>query len=128
MRTSARTIDIAREHEAHCDLPLARPCCVRRRNEHRKHPRAYARATGKGQVVDAAMADSAAYLMSMFHGMAKAGTWRTERASNMIDGGAPFYNVYRCADGEWIAIGAIEPQFYASLLDKIGALSEGAGH
>lgn len=79
------------------------------------------RITGKGQVVDAAMSDSAAYLMSMFYGMTSAGTWREERASNMIDGGAPFYNVYRCADGEWIAIGAIEPRFYAQLLDMIGA-------
>lgn len=81
----------------------------------------HARATGEGQVVDAAMTDGAAYLMSLFYGMFAAGRWQDRRRANLIDGGAPFYDTYRCADGKWIAVGAIEPQFYALLLEKIEA-------
>ena len=80
-----------------------------------------ARATCKGQVVDAAMTDGAAYLMSLFYGMHAAGTWKDRRAANLLDGGAPFYDTYRCADGKWISIGSIEPQFYALLLEKTGS-------
>lgn len=81
----------------------------------------HARATGEGQVVDAAMTDGAAYLMTLFYGMHAAGTWEDRRRSNLLDGGAPFYDTYRCADGKWISVGALEPQFYALLLQKTGA-------
>ena len=80
----------------------------------------HARQTGEGQVVDAAMCEGAASLMSHFYGMRAAATHGHRRATNMLDGGAPFYNVYRCADDRWIALGAIEPQFYALLLEKTG--------
>jgi alpha-methylacyl-CoA racemase len=80
----------------------------------------HARQTGEGQVVDAAMCEGAASLMSHFYGMRAAGAHGPRRAANMLDGGAPFYNVYRCADDRWIALGAIEPQFYALLLEKTG--------
>jgi alpha-methylacyl-CoA racemase len=80
----------------------------------------HARATGKGQVVDAAMCDGAASLMAYFYGFRAEGTHGPERASNRLDGGAPFYDVYRCADGAWIALGSIEPQFYALLREKAG--------
>lgn len=76
--------------------------------------------TGEGQVIDCAMADGAASLMSLLYGHLARGTWRDERESNVIDGGAHFYNTYRCADGQWIAIGAIEPQFYATLVARAG--------
>lgn len=85
----------------------------------------HARCTGQGQVVDAAMCDGAASLMSYFYGLRAEGSHRRERASNMLDSGAPFYEVYRCSDGEWIALGAIEPQFYAILLEKLGLEHEG---
>ena len=71
---------------------------------------------GEGQVVDAAMTDGAASLTTMFHGMLAGGMWSDRRASNLLDGGAPFYDTYRCADGGWIAVGCIEPQFYAAFL------------
>jgi alpha-methylacyl-CoA racemase len=80
----------------------------------------YARATGQGQVVDAAMVDGAASLMSYFYGFRAEGVHAAERAANRLDGGAHFYDVYRCADGEWVAIGSIEPQFYALLREKAG--------
>jgi alpha-methylacyl-CoA racemase len=80
----------------------------------------HARATGKGQVVDAAMCDGAASLMSYFYGFRAEGVHTRERGANRLDGGAPFYDVYRCADGEWIALGSIEPQFYKLLREKAG--------
>jgi alpha-methylacyl-CoA racemase len=80
----------------------------------------HARATGQGQVVDAAMTDGAASLMAMFYGFQALGLWRNEREANLLDGGAHFYGPYRCADGGWVSIGAIEPQFYALLLEKTG--------
>ncbi|MCE9521013.1 MAG: CoA transferase [Alphaproteobacteria bacterium] len=80
----------------------------------------HARATGKGQVVDAAMVDGAASLMSYFYGFRAEGVHTAERAANRLDGGAPFYDVYKCADGAWIALGSIEPQFYALLREKAG--------
>jgi alpha-methylacyl-CoA racemase len=78
-----------------------------------------ARATGRGQVVDCAMTDGAASLMSMMFGLRADGEWREQRYANLLDGGAPFYDTYRCADGEWICIGALEPQFFALLLDRL---------
>ncbi len=79
-----------------------------------------ARGSGTGQVVDAAMTDGAAALMAMIYGMAGNGQWTDQRQANLLDGGAPFYGAYRCADGKWVAVGALEPQFYALLLDKLG--------
>jgi alpha-methylacyl-CoA racemase len=80
----------------------------------------HARATGQGQVIDCAMSDGAASLMAMFYGMKAAGVWTDERKSNLLDGGAHFYDVYKCSDGKWVSIGSIEPQFYALLLEKTG--------
>jgi alpha-methylacyl-CoA racemase len=80
----------------------------------------HARATGQGQVIDCAMSDGAASLMAMFYGFKAAGLWSDTRRTNLLDGGAHFYDTYRCADGEWIALGSIEPQFYALLLEKTG--------
>lgn len=79
-----------------------------------------ARASGKGQVVDAAMTDGSALLMSMIYGWKAAGDWIDRRGVNMLDGGAHFYGTYQCADGKWIAIGSIEPQFYRLLIEKAG--------
>ncbi len=79
-----------------------------------------ARATGQGQVVDCAMSDGAASLMAMFYGFRASGMWAETRRSNLLDGGAHFYDTYRCADGKWVSIGSIEPQFYALLLEKTG--------
>jgi alpha-methylacyl-CoA racemase len=76
--------------------------------------------SGKGQVVDAAMCDGAASLMSMFFDMAAAGRWVEGRESNFIDGGAHFYGVYQCSCGNFISIGSIEPQFYALLREHAG--------
>jgi alpha-methylacyl-CoA racemase len=72
---------------------------------------------GRGQVVDAAMVDGAALLTTLFYGLRADGLWSDERGTNLLDSGAPFYDVYECADGEIIAVGALEPQFYAELLD-----------
>jgi alpha-methylacyl-CoA racemase len=79
-----------------------------------------ARETGRGQVVDVAMSDGAASLMSMFYGFKSAGIWKDERRSNLLDGGAQFYDTYQCSDGKWVSIGSIEPQFYALLRQKTG--------
>ena len=80
----------------------------------------HARETGEGQVIDCAMSDGAASLMAMFYGFKGAGIWKDERRSNLLDGGAHFYDTYQCSDGKWISIGSIEPQFYALLLEKTG--------
>ena len=80
--------------------------------------------SGKGQVVDAAMVDGAAALMTVFHGAQQAGFWREERGTNLIDTGSHFYDAYETADGKYVAIGAIEPQFYAELLKRIGVDAE----
>jgi alpha-methylacyl-CoA racemase len=80
--------------------------------------------SGKGQVIDVAMVDGAAQLMWMFHSFEAMGLWdATQRESNLLDGGAHFYDTYECADGEYISIGSIEPQFYA-LLKELAGLSE----
>jgi alpha-methylacyl-CoA racemase len=80
----------------------------------------HARATGQGQVIDCAMSDGAASLMAMFYGFKAGGLWNEGRRSNLLDGGAHFYDTYQCADGKWISIGSIEPQFYLLLLEKTG--------
>jgi alpha-methylacyl-CoA racemase len=79
-----------------------------------------ARSSGCGQVVDAAIVDGTAALTTMIHGLRAMGRWRDKRGSNMLDTGAPFYDVYETADGEFVSIGSIEPQFYRLLLDKLG--------
>jgi alpha-methylacyl-CoA racemase len=79
-----------------------------------------ARASGHGQVVDAAMVDGAAYLMGSLWGLRGMGGFTEERGTNLLDTGAPFYDVYETADGEWVSIGSIEPQFYAQLLERTG--------
>jgi len=78
-----------------------------------------AKISGKGQVVDCAMTDGAASLMSMFFGMRAAGAWSDEVGTNLLDGGAHFYDSYECADNNYISLGSIEPQFYAELLEKL---------
>jgi len=80
----------------------------------------HARATGQGQVVDASISDGTSYLTAVFYKLRATGQWQEQRATNLLDGGAPFYDTYRCADGKFVAIGAIEPQFYALLLEKMG--------
>jgi len=79
-----------------------------------------ARTSGQGQVIDAAMTDGAALLGAMMYGFRADGSWSDQRAANLLDGGAPFYDCYRCADGKFISIGSIEPQFYALLLELTG--------
>lgn len=78
-----------------------------------------ARASGRGQVVDAAMVDGASLLGSLIWGMRSGGYWPGRRGENMLDGGAHFYGVFECADGRHISIGAIEPQFYAAMLREL---------
>jgi len=79
-----------------------------------------AQRSGRGQVIDAAMTDGAALLAAAMYGFKADGQWSNERSSNMLDGGAPYYDTYTCADGKHIAIGAIEPQFYALLRERLG--------
>ena len=79
-----------------------------------------ARGSGRGQVVDAAMVDGAASLMSAFFGMMSSGFHQPQRGMNLLDTGAHFYDVYQCADGEWISLGAIETQFYTEMLERLG--------
>jgi alpha-methylacyl-CoA racemase len=76
--------------------------------------------SGRGQVVDAAMCDGAASMMTLFFGLKAQGAWGARRASNMLDGGAPYYRAYRCSDGKHVSIGAIEPQFYQELCRRTG--------
>ena len=73
---------------------------------------------GEGQVVDAAMVDGAASLMTMMYSLKSRGAWRNARQANIIDGGAHFYGIYECADGKYLTLGAIEPQFYRELLER----------
>ena len=79
-----------------------------------------ARESGDGQVLDVAMVDGAATLMAPYFGMVAAGTWRDRRQDNLLDGAAHFYGVYATADGGHIAVGAMEPKFYAELCDRLG--------
>lgn len=83
-----------------------------------------ARASGRGQVVDAAMVDGAALLTTLLHGFLAAGLWEERRGANLLDGAAPFYRCYETADGRWLAVGAIEAQFYAALLELLGLGNE----
>jgi alpha-methylacyl-CoA racemase len=80
--------------------------------------------SGLGQVVDVAMVDGSALLTTFMHGMRAAGMWRDERGTNLLDGGAPFYDTYETADGRHVAVGALEPQFYAELLNHLGLEAE----
>lgn len=80
-----------------------------------------ARQTGLGQVIDCSMVEGTAVLTTLFFAMQQAGLWKDERGTNGLDGGSHFYNTYETQDGKWIAIGAMEPQFYATLIEKIGA-------
>ncbi|MEU6338270.1 CaiB/BaiF CoA-transferase family protein [Streptomyces cellulosae] len=86
----------------------------------------HARATGAGQVVDAAIVDGTAHLTSMIHGMLAAGVWQDRRGVNLLDGGCPYYGTYETADGGHMAVGALEPQFYAEFL-RLLDLTELAG-
>lgn len=85
-----------------------------------------ARTTGRGRVVDAAMTDGSALLTSLFHALSARGLWREARGANLLDGGAPFYRCYACRDGRFVAVGALEPQFYAALLAGLGIPAEEA--
>ena len=76
--------------------------------------------SGQGQVIDAAMSDGTSLLASFIHGLKAQGHWSSERGSNLLDGAAPFYDTYRCADGRFVALGAIEPKFYQELRDRCG--------
>lgn len=80
----------------------------------------HARDTGVGQVVDAAMVDGSALLTASHHGFMADGWWKTNRESNLLDGAAPFYTTYRTSDGEHVAVGALEPQFFTALLEGLG--------
>lgn len=84
-------------------------------------------ASGKGQVVDAAITDGVVSLLAYHLTQQALGLWSRERQNNMLDGGAHYYDTYECADGLWISVGSIEPQFYTLLLEKIGIPMEGAG-
>lgn len=75
--------------------------------------------TGSGQVVDAAICDGTVSLLSLIHGLRAASRWRDERQANVLDGAAPYYRSYRCADGLHLAVGAIEPQFYAEFCARL---------
>jgi alpha-methylacyl-CoA racemase len=79
-----------------------------------------ARAGGRGQVVDAAMVDGASLLATMFSGMLASGQWSEARGANALDSGAPWYDTYETRDGKYVAVGAIEPKFYATLLERLG--------
>ena len=76
--------------------------------------------SGRGQVVDAAIVDGTAHLSAILHGFSSLGLWRAERGTNLLDTGAPFYDVYETADGRHMAVGAIEPQFFAELVERLG--------
>jgi alpha-methylacyl-CoA racemase len=80
--------------------------------------------SGQGQVIDVAMVDGASLLMQLVWALRGAGCWQDRRASNLLDSGAPFYDTYQCKDGKAVAVGALEPQFYAALLDGLGLAKE----
>jgi alpha-methylacyl-CoA racemase len=76
--------------------------------------------SGAGQVIDAAMVDGVSVLAQMFWSLRACGLWRDQRGSNLLDSGVPFYDTYACSDGRYVAVGALEPQFYAALLEGLG--------
>ncbi|MFG2973779.1 CaiB/BaiF CoA transferase family protein [Streptomyces sp. NPDC048331] len=80
----------------------------------------HARATGTGQVVDAAIVDGTAHLTAMIHGMMAAGGWQDRRGANLLDGGCPFYGTYETSDGGHMAVGALEQQFYDTFVELLG--------
>ncbi|MGZ8347249.1 MAG: CoA transferase, partial [Allosphingosinicella sp.] len=82
-----------------------------------------ARATGKGSVIDCAMVDGAALIAAQIWTLRAAGMWSDARGANLLDSGAAFYDSYACADGRYVSVGAIEPQFFAVLKDKLGLTS-----
>ena len=82
-----------------------------------------ARATGKGPVIDCAMVDGAALIAAQTWTLLAAGMWKDARGANLLDSGAAFYDSYECADGKWVAIGALEPQFFAVLKERLGLAS-----
>jgi alpha-methylacyl-CoA racemase len=84
--------------------------------------------TGKGNVVDAAIVDGTHSLMSFVHGMAGLGQWRTQREGNLLDGAAPFYRCYMTADGKFMAVGCIEPQFFAAMMERLPIDTAAYGH
>ncbi len=84
----------------------------------------HVRSGGAGQVIDCAMTDGASLLMAPFYSYLAAGWWKDQRQSNMIDGGTHFYGVYETADGKFISVGAIEPQFYSLFLEKLGVADD----
>ncbi|MEU3845222.1 CaiB/BaiF CoA-transferase family protein [Streptomyces sp. NPDC028635] len=84
----------------------------------------HARVSGTGQVVDAAIVDGTAHLSAMIHGMLAAGGWQDRRGANLLDGGCPFYGTYETADGRYMAVGALEPQFYNAFTDLLGLPEE----
>jgi len=83
--------------------------------------------SARGQVVDAAMTDGSALLMALYHSLAAEGRWEGERGNNLFDGGAPFYGVYETSDGAYVSVGALEPQFFAELLEKAGIAAADLG-
>lgn len=82
--------------------------------------------SGQGQVVDAAMVDGVSMQMGLIHGLLAKGDLQNQRASNWLDGAAPFYRCYACADGKFVSVGALEPQFYAALIAGLGLSDDGA--
>jgi alpha-methylacyl-CoA racemase len=84
-----------------------------------------ARGSGKGQVLDVAMVDGSAILMTMMWGLKQIGFWDEELGVNVLDTGAPFYDTYETADGKFVALGSLEPQFYAELLQRLGLADDG---
>jgi alpha-methylacyl-CoA racemase len=83
-----------------------------------------AQRSGKGQVIDVAMVDGSAVLMTMMWGLIKIGAWQEELGENVLDTGAPFYDTYETADGKFISLGSLEPQFYAELIRRLGLEGE----
>jgi alpha-methylacyl-CoA racemase len=83
-----------------------------------------AQSSGRGQVIDAAMLDGVTNLMSAFQAFSQFGSWTAERNSNVVDGGAPYYGTYETRDGKFVAVGAMEPQFYEALLRALGLADE----
>ncbi|MFF9281256.1 CaiB/BaiF CoA transferase family protein [Streptomyces griseosporeus] len=88
----------------------------------------HARVSGTGQVVDAAIVDGAAHLSAMIHGMLAAGAWQDRRGANLLDGGCPYYGTYETSDGRYMAVGALEPQFYAEFVRLLGLGDHAAAH
>jgi alpha-methylacyl-CoA racemase len=80
--------------------------------------------SGRGQVIDAAMVEGSALLATPFFGYSQTGAWSSERGTNIVDSGAPFYDVYETADGRWLSVAAMEPHFYAALLELLGLAGE----